>query len=122
MNAAPVKVLIIGKRGWFMDSLRALLANTAQIKVTGLAGDGTELEEMVANAQPQLVLIDAGLTSESYQTVLDRLSTRWPQIRRLVLTDSRQQQEAARNAGADGVLMKGFIIPDLLQAIQTLLP
>jgi two-component system chemotaxis response regulator CheY len=117
----PAKVLIVARPGRLRNSLQALLASTTQIEVVGQVDGSLELAKMIAQAMPDLVLLDVNLSRQRYETVLDQLRERWPRIRRLVLTENHRQQETARVAGADGVLMKGFVISDLLLTIQTLL-
>ena len=116
----PTKVLIVARPGRFTQGLRALLADSAQIEVVGQVDDGPELIEIVARTRPLLVLLDVHLSKVPYLRVLKQLRARYPQVRRLVLIDSYCQREEAYNAGADGVILKGFIMPDLLRAIRTL--
>ena len=53
-----VQVLIADDHPIFRDGLRALLATDPDIELIGEAADGTDVQRMVEDLQPDIVLMD----------------------------------------------------------------
>ena len=113
--------LIVAGPGRFRDSLRALLAAAPQIKAVNKVDDASSALRAVAEHHPDLVLLDGSLSSNEIWTVLRQIKVEQPQTRCIVLGDNGRQQQEARAAGADAILIKGFSATKLFQVIERLL-
>jgi len=68
---------------------------------------------------PELILIDASIIDESNWAALSKIKAGCPGTKILVLTDNDQQGQAAREAGADFYLLKGFPASELAHLVET---
>jgi DNA-binding NarL/FixJ family response regulator len=115
----PISVLIADDHRLFAEALEAILDGDGRIAVVGRAGDGQEAVELTRRLKPDVVLMDLSMP------VLDGIeATR--EIRRrghkpcvLVLTgsNSRQDVDRSREAGASGYVTKDRIASELVEAI-----
>lgn len=101
--------------------LQALLTAVPQIEIVDLADDGPAALRMDPEYQLALVLLDINLHGDEVPIVLRQIKARWPKTRCLVLADNVRQQQAARDAGADSALLKGFPAEQLFVTIEGLL-
>ncbi len=118
--SGDVAILVAARPGRVRDGLQALLAAIPQIKMIGHADDGVSVLERVAEHKPALVLLDTNLPDGEVWAVLRQIKIRCPQARCLIMSDTGQQRRAAKAAGADGVLLKGFLAAELVAAIKEL--
>jgi two-component system, NarL family, nitrate/nitrite response regulator NarL len=115
----PIRVLIADDHRLFAEALEAILAGDLRIAVVGRAGDGREAVELAAELGPDVVLMDVSMP------VLDGIeATR--RIRKadedaciLMLTgsNSRDDVDRSRAAGAAGYVTKDRIASELVDAI-----
>jgi two-component system response regulator NreC len=104
------------------DSLKYLLELKPWIKVVGQTDEVASALEMVNQHHPALMILDTNMPDNGvWMTILKQVKAESPQTRCLVLTDPVQRLRAARAAGADAVLMKGFAMAKLFAAIERLL-
>ncbi len=115
-----ISTLIAARPGRVRDGLQALLAAIPQIEMIGQADDGASALKSVVEHRPALVLLDTNLPGNEVWAVLRQIKAQWPQARCLIMSDSGQQRRAAQAAGADGMLLKGFLAAELLAAIKEL--
>jgi DNA-binding NarL/FixJ family response regulator len=101
--------------------LSALLTTIPQLEIVGQADDGFAALKMVAERRPTLILLDSNLPDHEVKAMVNQLKANWPQTRCLVLADNSRQQQAAKSAGADEVLLKGYPAANLLTNIEKLL-
>ena len=114
-------ILIAAKPGVMRDGFQAVLAAIPQVKVIDPADDSASALRAVAEHQPALILLDTNLPDCQVWTLLEQIKTRWPQVQCLVLADNRKQQQTAKTADADGVLIKGGPAGEFYAAINRLL-
>ena len=100
-------ILIAAKPGLMRDGFQAVLAAIPQTTVMDPADDGASALRAVAERQPVLILLDTNLPDNQVWMLLERVKTRWPHVQCLILAVDRRQQQTARAAGADRVLIKG---------------
>jgi DNA-binding NarL/FixJ family response regulator len=70
---------------------------------------------------PALVLLGIEGPDNDSPTAIDKIKSRWPAVRCVVLVDTVAQQQAARAAGAEEALIKGVRPDRLLRSIEGLL-
>jgi DNA-binding NarL/FixJ family response regulator len=114
-------VLIAARPDRMRDSLRLLLKTRPEIEIAGHADDDASTLKMVAELDPALMLLNTNLPGEDIVTVLQEIRATGSECRCLVLADVAQQQQAARDAGADVALLKGCSATEFFGAIDGLL-
>lgn len=75
----------------------------------------------VIQYDPGLVLLDSHLPDNEVRVMLGQIKAERPHTRCLVLANTVEQQQVAKSAGADEVLLKGFSTTNLLEAIDKLM-
>ena len=113
--------LIVARSGRVRDGLEALLTTIPQIEIVGQVDDVPWALRMITEHRPALVLLDFNLLDGQVETVLRQIQAARPGTRCTVLVDNAQQEQAAKAAGADGVLIKGFPAAALFATVERLL-
>lgn len=120
---SPVRVLLADDHTLVRAGLRKLLESMPDIEVVGEAPDGVAALTLVAQLQPQLVLMDIAMPGLNGLEAMTRLLAASPGIRVLILS-MHQNEEYVRQAlrqGAAGYLMKDAAPTELDLAIKTVL-
>jgi DNA-binding NarL/FixJ family response regulator len=115
----PVRVLIADDHRLFAEALRAILGSDRRIDVVGLAASGDEAVERSKELEPDVILMDISMPGlNGVQATREILATQ-ENIQVLMVTgsDSRQDVDAARTAGAAGYITKDKIAAELIGAI-----
>ncbi len=115
-----MKVLICDDQALIRDGLEMLLKLDKDIDVVGLAQDGAEAVEKVAQHQPDLVLMDLKMPGMNGIEATRQIRTRWPAVKVLVLTtyDDDEWIFDAIRAGAAGYLLKDTPREAVIQAVR----
>jgi DNA-binding NarL/FixJ family response regulator len=97
----------------------ALILAKAGMAVVGQAGDGAEALALVAETEPDVVLMDLRMPRMDGIEATRELARRNPQVKVLALTtfDLDEYVVAAVNAGACGFLLKDVPPADLVHAV-----
>jgi len=116
----PVRVLIADDHPIFRDGLRALLATDDSIQLVGEAADGGDVQRMVEQLQPEIVLMDLHMPGVDGVAATREIVQRSPDVAVIVLTmfDDDDSVFAAMRAGARGYLLKGTKQADLIRAVH----
>jgi DNA-binding NarL/FixJ family response regulator len=116
---AVVSVLIADDNGLFRSALDVILAAEPEVRVIGRATDGEEAVRMVAELEPDVVLMDLSMPVLDGFLATQRILEESPGTRVLVLTGSpeRTDIERAEAAGAAGYVTKDRIASELVAAI-----
>ena len=117
----PTLALIATRPGSLQDSLVALMTTMHQVNAVLIAGDGASALRMMAQHRPALVVIETDLPTEEGHVPLQEIKTRWPQTRCIALVEDIEQQQEAKSAGADVVLIAGFPPARFIAAVEELL-
>jgi DNA-binding NarL/FixJ family response regulator len=90
------------------------------LKVSGEATDGLELLDLMAENQPDLVILDISMPRLSGIEAARRIQSLHPQVKILIFTMHADQvyQDEAVFAGADGYILKSDADTVLLSAIR----
>ncbi|MCL4863776.1 MAG: response regulator transcription factor [Caldilineaceae bacterium] len=113
----PIRVLIVDDQLSARKGLKAILTFFPQILVVGEAVNGQEAVELVAEHQPDVVVIDLQMPVMDGVVAIHLIKTRWPAIKVIVLTVQATRRGEALAAGADTFLLKGDGPEVLPQAI-----
>jgi DNA-binding NarL/FixJ family response regulator len=114
-----VRVLIADDNGLFRSALDVILAAEPEVRVVGRATDGEEAVRMVAELQPDVVLMDLSMPVLDGFLATQRILEESPGTQVLVLTGSpeRTDIERAEAVGAAGYVTKDRIASELVAAI-----
>ena len=111
--------LVIVKPGHLRNGLQSLLRTIPQIEILAESNDPSILRKMNEDFHPELILLDGGLIAEDDWSALTKIKENRPATKILVLTENDQQGQAAREAGADYFLLKGFPATELVHLVET---
>src|SRR4051812_13284634 len=114
-----IRVLIADEQTLFVRSLEAVLSYDERVEVVGHAADGQEAVDYTASLEPDVVLMDIAMPVMDGFEATRRIRASGSPASVLVLTgsDSRGDVVRARKAGAYGLVPKGRITHDLVNAI-----
>ena len=119
----PVRILVIDDHGVLRAGLTSLLSAEPDLEVVGEAAKGNEGVTLIADLQPDIVLMDVSLPDIN-GIKATRLSKKVsPESRVLILTvheDKDLLQEAVL-AGASGYILKRAVKDQLLEAIHVVM-
>ena len=118
MQTLPV--LVVAQAGRTRDGLLALLKAIAQVQIIGLAKDVSSAHQLAIDHHPGLVLLDSSTCNGTLASAVDQIRSEWPEARCLVLVNNIHQQQRAKSAGADNVLLKGFAATRLFEFVEGL--
>ena len=110
--------LVITKPGHLQNGLQSILRTVPQIEIIGEAHDPSVLLKMRDEIHPDLILLDASVLEETDWTAMSELKAEWSHTTILVLTENGQQEQKAKEAGADYFLPKGFPAAELVNLIE----
>ncbi|MFV0636361.1 response regulator [Mitsuokella sp.] len=121
MNTKKIKVMIADDQELIRESLSIVLGTNADMAVTGLAGNGRELLELIKKNPPDVVLMDVRMPELDGVEATRAVKAQWPQVRIIILTtfDDDEYVFNALKYGASGYLLKGVSVPELSNAIRT---
>jgi DNA-binding NarL/FixJ family response regulator len=116
-----VRVLLADDHALVRAGIRALLNTIAGVDVIAEAGDGLEAHRLMAELQPDIVLLDITMPGLSGLELLEQSTRQYPLIRVIILTVHNAGEYAMRalRAGAAGYLPKSAAADELQVAIET---
>lgn len=118
-RSAPLTLVIADTHLLFRQALRHYVEEQG-IRVVGEAADAYSLVSVTELRRPDVVLVDIALLGDDAARAIQRLKSRCPDARVVVLVghDTGAFFSAAR-AGADGILLKDTPVEEVLAAIRT---
>jgi DNA-binding NarL/FixJ family response regulator len=119
-NKKAIRVLLAEDHTIVREGLRALLTANADIEVVGEAKDGREAVELANKLLPDVVIIDLTMPGLNGIDATQQIRRQLPKTGVLVLSmhASEEYVRSAIRAGANGYLVKGSGIVDLITAAR----
>jgi DNA-binding NarL/FixJ family response regulator len=119
-TSPSVRIVIVDDHQIVRAGLQNLLETDPGFTVVGTAGDGSRAVDIVAECQPDVVLMDLSMPGVDGIEATRRIKTSWPLTRVLVLSSYGDEDHVVRalEAGADGYLLKHSEPDQLLRAVH----
>ena len=114
-----IRLVIVDDHALFRAGLVSLLEEMSEFEVVGEAGNGKEALQVIAKAQPDLILMDVNMPIMNGVETVSALKDLPSSPRIVMLTISKHEEDlfGAINAGADGYLLKNAEPDELRKAI-----
>lgn len=115
-----IRVLICDDQDIVCQGLRVILNSPTDIEVVGIAHDGAEALEQIAQTQPDLVLMDLKMPGVNGIQATRQIKEQYPAVQVLVLTtyDADDWVFDAIRSGAAGYLLKDTPAEQLVAAVR----
>ena len=102
-----LRIVVVDDQEPTRQGLKALLGFAEDMVVIQEACDGREALRIVAEEQPDVVLMDVRMPIMDGLQATRQIKERWPPVKVIVMTLYPTHKAQAREAGADHVLIKG---------------
>ena len=121
VSTTSIRIVLADDHAVLRAGLSALLNAECDMTVVGEAGNGAECLQVVAEAHPDVILLDLNMPQMSGLDVLPKLRQLVPESRILVLTmhDDGSYLRQVLAAGGAGYVLKQAADSELLTAIRT---
>jgi DNA-binding NarL/FixJ family response regulator len=115
-----VSVLLVDDHVLFRQALRHLLETEQDIRVVGEASDGSQVEQLVEEQRPDVVVMDISMPAIDGIAATQILRDKHPSLGIIVLTMFAEDSQVIRaiRAGADGYLLKNIESGKVVEAIR----
>ena len=116
----PIRVVLADDHVLIRAGLRALLQSLTNIQVVGEASDGHEAVELVGRVQPDVMIMDIGMSNLNGLEAASRITKASPAVRVIMLSMHANEEYVgqALDAGATGYLLKGAEPAELELALK----
>lgn len=116
-----IKVLIVDDQELIRQSLELMLSNRNNIKIIGAASDGREAIVMTRKYKPDIILMDIRMPEIDGIECIKIIKENYNDIKIIVLTtfDDEEYIYDSFKYGANGFLLKGISMNELIYTIET---
>jgi len=115
-----IRVLIVDDQPRTRQSLRALLSTWPKVGEVQEAANGRQAIGLIEQLEPDVVLMDIRMPEMDGLEATQRIKTRWPQVKIIMLSMYTEYIESALAAGADAFVSKGEPAKRLLSIVATI--
>ena len=115
-----IKVLVTDDQAELAQELKSVLETDSGLEVTGIALDGFDALEKMAQNTPDVVLLDIRMPNMNGVVATRRIKEEYPQVKVVILTtfDDSDYILNAINNGASGYLLKDIGASALISAVK----
>lgn len=123
MDEQLVRILIVDDHDIIRQGVISLLQFDPTLVVVGQAGNAAEAQQLAAELQPDLVLLDIKMNGTSGLDCIPSLLEHQTDLKILMLTmyDDEMFLRTALQAGASGYFLKGSDSKELVRAIHAVM-
>lgn len=116
-----IRVLLVEDHAIVRQGVRLLLDGQPDMEVVGEADEGGKALALVAQKEPDVVLMDLAMPGINGLEATTEIKRRWPDVQVIALTvhDNDEYFFQMITAGAAGYVLKGADPSELLEAIRT---
>jgi len=120
-SAKHIRVLLADDHTLVRAGIRALLEKLPGVEVSGEAGDGREVLDLIQAQPPDVVLMDISMPGLNGLQALARITRDFPQVRVIILSMHPNDEYVleALKSGALGYLLKRAATAELPVALRT---
>jgi DNA-binding NarL/FixJ family response regulator len=117
---APAKVFIVDDHPFMRRGLAATISDQDDMEVCGEASGKTEAMQLIAEAEPDLVVIDISLEDGNGIELIKDIKGSWPDMKMLVSSMHEESlfAERAVRAGAMGFVNKAEPVQHFVEALR----
>jgi DNA-binding NarL/FixJ family response regulator len=115
-----IRVVVADDHDLFREGLRQLLETIPSVEIVGEASDGQEAIRMVADVQPDVILMDINMPRVDGLRATEYIVKHYPETNVIVLTMYQDDEYAihAIRAGAKSYLLKNSRSEEVIEAIH----
>ncbi len=115
-----IRILMADDHPVIRSGLKEMLAGEVDMAIVGEVTQGDEVLHVVANTEPDVLLLDISLPGKNGLELLPELRTKNPNVKVLILTIHPERRYAIRalQSGAGGYLTKSCSPMELMTAIR----
>ena len=118
-----IRIIIADDHTVVRQGLRIMLEPKPEYRLIGDARNGKELLELVANQQPDLIILDLLMPLMDGAEAIRIIRSQFPDIKILVLTSYSEESMVMKTmrSGANGYILKETSPEELIQAINAVM-
>jgi DNA-binding NarL/FixJ family response regulator len=119
-SAKKINVILADDHTLVRAGIRALLERLPGVKVTGEAGDGREVLNLVKAQRPDVVLMDIAMPGLNGLEAAERMARDFPKVRVIMLSMHNNEEYVLRaiKSGVSGYLLKKAATAELETALH----
>lgn len=112
-------LVLVDDHTMFREGVRKIIERIEDVRISGEAGDGLELLQLLQNSSPDLVILDLSMPNMRGLEAIKEIKRICPQTKILVLTMHKKKEfiRQVMQDGADGFLSKDDASSELIRAI-----
>jgi DNA-binding NarL/FixJ family response regulator len=121
VSTSRIRVLLVEDNRLMRDGLARLLGAFADVDIVASAESANAATQLLRDAKPQVVLLDAGLANGDSYSFLASLKATAPDAKAVVMDFVPAQQDVHQfiDGGANGFIMKDATADDIVKAIRS---
>jgi len=121
MSTEKIRIVLVDDHPLVLEGIIARLEDEPSLEVVGSANDGAQALKLIAQVQPDVVLMDISMPVMTGFEATERLKAEQPDVRVLILSmhESREYILKLIQCGAAGYVLKDVSSSELITAIKT---
>jgi DNA-binding NarL/FixJ family response regulator len=119
MDDGKIKVIVVDDHELLRSGINVLFKRASEIEVVGDASTGGAGMKLIADLQPDVVVLDVKLPDENGIDLTRQITENYPEIKVLVISADLLKHiiDQAVSAGAQGVMLKESVYTELVDAV-----